>query len=95
LHPIWPTIEAHAEPLERLAVQQAGVKFNLVDGQTGPALAVSIPLAEPESAIRLLLEGDDISYVLERDGDYLFADTQEPRIDRGVYLLLAELASKS
>ena len=93
LHSIWPTIEAHAERLDRLSRQQAKVAFDVVNGQAKPALAVTIPLAEPGDAIRVLLEGHEVRYYLVRGGDVRAADLDENRIDQGVYLLLAELAA--
>jgi hypothetical protein len=93
LHPVWTTIEAHAERLDRLARQQAGVIFEVADGRMEPALAVTIPLAEPHSALRVLLEGKEVTYVLVRGQELLIADSHETRIDRGVYALLAELAA--
>jgi hypothetical protein len=95
LHSIWPVLEAHAEQLERLATQQARVRFDLVDGKAGPALAVQIPLAEPETAIRILVEGADVRYLLIRGDEAFEADTRETRIDRAVYLMLAKLAAQS
>ncbi len=95
LHSVWTTIEAHAERLDRLACQQAGVTFDLVPGKNGDALAVTVPLAEPGDAIRVLLEGKETRYFLVRDGDVIAADPHESRVDQGVYLLLAELASQS
>jgi proteasome lid subunit RPN8/RPN11 len=95
LHKVWPTIEAHAEQLDRLARQQAGIRFELVNGRSAPALAVTVPLAEPGDAIQVLIEGKEVRYVLARGGDYLMADAHEQRIDHGVYLLLAELAAQS
>jgi len=95
LHELWPTLETHAAALERLAVQQADIGFARVAGKHGPALSVTLPLAEPERALCLLLEGDTVSYLVERDGDLLAADVQEPRLDAGVYRLLAELAASS
>lgn len=92
LHSVWPALEVHAERIERLARQQAGVSFELVDGRAGPVLAMTIPLAEPGDAIRLLLEGKEVAYLLQRGGEHLMADAREDRIDLGVYLLLAELA---
>ncbi len=95
LHSIWPTLEANAERLDRLARQQNGVRFDVVAGQRGDALAISIPLAEPGDAIRVLLEGKEVTYVLARHGDLLVVDQHTAAIDQGVYLLLAELASQS
>jgi hypothetical protein len=95
LHDVWATIETHAERLDRLARQQAGVSFKVVSSAHGAALAVSIPLAEPGDAVRVLLEDNDVRYLLERGGEVMTADVQEARIDQGVYLLLAELASLS
>lgn len=94
LHPVWRMLEAHAERLDRLYRQQAGVTFAAAEGNRGPALAVTVPLTEPGSAIRVLLEGDEVRYYLLRGGELLVADPQEDRVDRGVYLLLAELAAQ-
>jgi hypothetical protein len=93
LHSLWPTIEAHADRLDRLCRQQTGLKFELVPGEKGTALAVNLPLAEPENAVRVVLEGDEVRYYLARDGDILAVDSLEPRVDRGVYLVLAELTA--
>jgi len=94
LHPIWTTIEVHAERLDRLARQQAGMSFEVVSGEAGAALAVTIPLAEPGDAIRVLLEEEAVTYYLARGDDLVAADSHETRVDQGVYLLLAELASQ-
>jgi hypothetical protein len=95
LHPIWPTIEAHAERMDRVYRQQTGVKFEVVAGEKEPGLEVTIPLAEPNQAVRVLLEGTEVRYYLVCNGDILAANSQEERVDRGVYLLLAELAARS
>ncbi len=95
LHVVWATIETHAERLDRLARQQAGVAFEVVSGAKGTVLSVRIPLAEPGDAIRVLLDEKEVCYLLERGGEVLAADPHEPRVDQGVYLLLAELASQS
>jgi proteasome lid subunit RPN8/RPN11 len=95
LHAVWSELEAHAEQLDRLFRQQAGLTFEVVEGKHGPALAVNVPLAEPQHALRVLLEGPHVSYYLLKDGDLLMADSQEEQIARGVYLLLAELAAQS
>ena len=57
LHPVWPILEAHADRLDRLARQQARVTFDLVTRKSGPALAVTVPLAERGEAVQLLLDG--------------------------------------
>jgi hypothetical protein len=66
----------------------------VVDGKHGPALAVNVPLAEPQRALRVLLEGKHVHYYLLKEGELFLADSQEDRIARGVYLLLAELAAQ-
>ena len=45
LHRIWPTLEEHAERLDRLYRQQAGVTCDVLDEEGGVALAVTVPLA--------------------------------------------------
>lgn len=89
LRPAWPAIEAHAGRLDRLARQQAGVRF----AAEGGTLTVTVPLAGGD-ALQARLGGESVQYLLFRQGQVLAPDLSEPRIDRGVYLLLAELAGR-
>jgi proteasome lid subunit RPN8/RPN11 len=95
LHSVWSTIEAHAEPLDRLCRQQAGVTIDVARGANGPALAVHIALAEPRSQLRLVLENEEASYFLLRDGNLMEVKPNAQPVDRAVYLVLAELAKTS
>jgi hypothetical protein len=95
LHPIWSVIEAHAERLDRLARQQVGLTFEPVEAEDGPALAVTVPVAEPGEAVRVLLTDRKVFYFVARDGQTLAVQQTEDRVDRGVYLVLAELAAKA
>jgi hypothetical protein len=95
LHSVWSLIEAHAVQLDRLCRQQTGVTFEVLAGAKQPALAVSIPLAEADAAIRVILEEKQVQYYMLRHGELLRADPHEERVDRAVYLLLAELAACS
>ncbi len=92
LHSIWPTVEAHAERLDRLCRQQNGVRFEVLAGAKYPGLAVDVPLAEPGCAVRVCLREKEVRYYLVRNDELLEADCYEEHVDRGVYLLLAELA---
>jgi proteasome lid subunit RPN8/RPN11 len=95
LHLVWPALEVHAERLDRLCRQQAGVVFEVLDTEHGPALAANIPLAEAGDKIRVLLQEKEVRYYLLRNGEPLRADPREARVDRAVYLLLAELATRT
>ena len=95
LHEVWVAIEAHAERLERLYRQQAGVTFGVVSEDSGSWLAVNVPVAEPGTLIRALLKPKEARYFLVRNGELLAVDCLEDRVDRGVYLLLAELAAQA
>ncbi len=92
---MWSVIETHAERLDRLCRQQSGVAFEVVASEKGPALAVNVPLAEPGNALRVLLRGKEVHYYWLRNGEPLLVDPREARIDRAVYLLLAELAAQN
>jgi hypothetical protein len=94
LHAVWQTVELHAERLDRLYCQQTGVTFEVVPGRQEPTLAVIVPLAEPGHAVRVLLEGKEVRYYVVRNGEIAEVNSQEPQLDRGVYLLLAELAAQ-
>jgi proteasome lid subunit RPN8/RPN11 len=94
LHAVWPTLEAHAERLDRVARQQAGVRFDLAEGPDGPALAVTVPLAEPGAAIRVWVEEQTVRYYVLQEEKLSAVDPGAAHIDQGVYLLLAELAAQ-
>jgi hypothetical protein len=94
LHSIWPIIEAYADQLDRLYCQQAQVTFDVVQNQGGPALSVNVKLAGPAGAIRIVLGSKEVRYYLVRGDEVLAVDVHETQADRGVYLLLAELAGQ-
>jgi len=94
LHPIWLTLERYAEQLDRLCRQQAGVSFRVVERPDGLALGVDVKLAEPGELLRLVIRGKEVQYYLLRGDELLAVDPDEERVDRGVYLLLAELAGQ-
>jgi hypothetical protein len=94
LHSVWTVIEAHAERLERLARQMTGVTFHVADDERGRALEVQVPLAESGAAVRARVTEKEVRYYLVREGRLFEADCGEDRVDRGIYLLLAELAAQ-
>jgi proteasome lid subunit RPN8/RPN11 len=95
LHDVWPTLEEHAERLERLFRQQARLSCRVADSPAGPALAVSVPLAEPGDEVRVLLMPKEARYYVHRGGEVYAVDCPADVIDQGVYLLLAELAAQA
>ncbi|MBI1916088.1 MAG: Mov34/MPN/PAD-1 family protein [Planctomycetes bacterium] len=94
LHEVWPTLEEHAERLDRLYRQQAGVTCTVMEDARGPALAVNVPLAEAGDAIRVLLWPKEVRYYVLRGGEVFAVDCPADSVDRGVYLLMAELAAQ-
>lgn len=91
LHAVWRDIEAHASRLDRLFRQLARVRFEVLDGDDGPRLHCVIPL-DKKSNIRVVVQEKRPVYCLERNGEVLVSDECDPRIDRGVFLMLAELS---
>jgi proteasome lid subunit RPN8/RPN11 len=87
LRSAWDVLEDHAIRLERLARQQSRLAFEVLPN----GLAAVLPLADGP-AIRATLTKEGVRYFLLRDGQPLATDLHEPRVDRGVYQLLAELA---
>lgn len=94
LHDVWATLEAHAGRIERLYRQLAGIRFEVADGDGDPALAVVVPLPERGSTVRVVLRADGVRYFLERPGELLEWGQRDEWVDRGVFLLLAELAPR-
>ena len=95
LHPVWSVVETHAERLERLFRQQKGVRFDVGEGKSGPELVLTVPLSEPRHAVRVALTEKDTRFYVRRGDDVFHADCLDERVDRGVYLLLAELAERN
>jgi len=95
LHPFWPTLEEHAERLERLVRQQNGVRFQVINDEWGPGLVVLLPLAVQGDALRVLIRPKEVRYFLLRQGEPLEVRHDDSPIDRSVYLLLAELAAQA
>jgi proteasome lid subunit RPN8/RPN11 len=95
LHEIWATLEFHAERIDRLYRQQSGMHFEVVSDKWGPGLLLTLPLAEAGDALRVLIRPKEVRYYLVRRGELLEVQHHDDWIDRGVYLLLAELATRS
>jgi len=91
LHDVWPTLELHAERVDRLYRQQAGMRFEVLS-EGKPGLALTLPLAASGEAVRVVLRHKSVRYYLQRGGEMLEVDLADDYVDRGVYLLLAELA---
>ncbi len=95
LHSVWAILEAHAERLERLYRQQCGTIFEVGPaGREGPSLLLTLPLAGGET-LRVVLQTETVRYYLEREGELFEVDHHDEYVDRGVYLLLAELAARA
>jgi len=92
LHPIWDVIETHADALDCLCRQQAGIAFEMAVGTNGPALRVELPLAEKGNTLQVVLDGENVHFFVDDQGMVSAVDPDEEAVDRAVYLILAELA---
>jgi hypothetical protein len=93
LHPLWSVVDRHARELDRLCGQLSCVFFDVASTQDGPALAVKVPLPDSGGYIKVLLTNADEQFFVVRNGEPLRAELEEVRVDRAVYMLLAELAA--
>jgi len=95
LHLVWPILEAHAGRIERLMEQQAGLRVEVPEGESEPTLVLVLSLAGNEGSLRVLLRDGEVRYLLERKGELRETTQHEDLVDRGVYLLLAQLAEET
>ncbi|HZY89300.1 MAG TPA: Mov34/MPN/PAD-1 family protein [Gemmataceae bacterium] len=95
LHAIWEMLESHAERIDRLYRQQAGVRFAVTEDEWGPGLILTVPLAAGGDAIRVVVRPKGVFYYVLQGGEVLEVQHHDEQVDRGVYLLLAELASRA
>ncbi len=89
LHPLWETLERHAETLDGLCRQLAQVTFEVVPGER--SLAFRLPVADADETLRVLLHPGGARFFLDRGGELIAIDPREPQLDRAVFLVLAEL----
>jgi proteasome lid subunit RPN8/RPN11 len=94
LHPLWPTLEAHAERIDRLYRQLAGVRFEVMNDEWGPALALTVPLAAAGEAVRVVVRRKEVRYYVVRGEEVFEVQHRDDYVDRGVFLLLADLAAR-
>lgn len=95
LHEFWDTLEFHAERIERLFRQQSAMRFQVLSDKWGPGLLLTLPLAERGDAVQVLIRPKEVRYYLLRSGELLEVQHPDDCVDRGVYLLLAELAARA
>jgi len=95
LHEFWVTLEFHAERIDRLYRQQVGMRFQVMSDKWGPGLLLTLPLAERGDALQVLIRPKEVRYYLLRGGELLEVQHHDDCVDRGVYLLLAELAARA
>jgi len=94
LAPLWPTLETHADALERLCQQLVGVRLDVGGNGSETSLSFVIPLADDNRQLRVLLHGTAARYYVEDAGDLLAVDPEAVAVDHGVYAILAELAKR-
>ena len=90
LHPIWATIEFHAQALDGLCHQLAQVTFEVNEGDQG--LLARLPVADTGDSLRIVLRRDEARFFLDQGGKLLAIEPQERQVDCAVFLILAELA---
>jgi proteasome lid subunit RPN8/RPN11 len=95
LRPVWNVIEANAAPLNKLCRQFAKVQLEVIDEELAKILCMKIMLAEPNQKLHLLFNEHEARYYWDREGEFIAIDPDETRLDRAVYLILAELAKES
>jgi hypothetical protein len=70
------------------------MRFEVVNGGHGSGLMLTLPLAGSE-VVRVLVASTGVRYFLDRGGELLEVQHHDDWVDRGVYLLLAELAART
>src|SRR5262249_26463410 len=71
LHEFWDALEFHAERIDRLYRQQAGMRFQVMSDKWGPGLLLTLPLAERGDAVQVLIRSKEVRYYLLRGGEVL------------------------
>ncbi len=92
LHVVWDAMETHAGEIEKVLAQQSKATCGITQGAAGHQLTLSIPLAGSAGKIIVFIFKDKVQYFFEKNEQLFAVDIQEDKVDRGVYLVLAELS---
>ena len=92
LHVVWDAMETHAGEIEKVLAQQTKATCGITQGAAGHQLTLSIPLAGSSGKIIVFIFKDKVQYFFEKNEQLFAVDIQEDKVDRGVYLVLAELS---
>jgi hypothetical protein len=92
LHVVWDAMETHAGEIEKVLAQQTKATCGITQGAAGHQLTLSIPLAGSAGKIIVFIFKDKVQYFFEKNEQLFAVDIQEDKVDRGVYLVLAELS---
>ncbi len=93
LHPVWPVLERHAESLDRVMQLLSRVQAEPTRHESRAGLLLRIPLPGDGSALKVLLEGDQMRYYVESPRGLTALDPPVGPLDRSMFLILAELAN--
>ena len=72
-----------------------GVRFEVTSDDWGPGLILTLPLAGEGESLRVVVRPKGVRYYVVQGGEVLEVDFRDDCLDRGVYLLLAELAARA
>jgi len=92
LHVVWDAMEVHASEIDKVLAQQSKATCAITQAASGHQLTLSIPLAGTAGKILVFIFKDKVQYFFEKNEQLFAVDIQEDKVDRGVYLVLAELA---
>jgi hypothetical protein len=67
----------------------------LISDDWGPALVLVVPLATAGEAVRVVVRRKEVRYYVVRGEEVFEVQHRDDWVDRGVFLLLAELAARA
>lgn len=92
LHVVWDAMEMHAAEIEKVLIQQSKASCSITKTDCGHRLTLSVPLAGIAGKILVFIFKDKVQYFFEKNEQLFAVDIQEDKVDRGIYLVLAELS---
>lgn len=90
----WSILEKNAEAIERILSQQNGSTCDVISYQGEKAFCLLVPTTYPKGVIRAFILGENVKYFFENSEQQFAIDVEENNVDRGIYLVLAELGKK-
>lgn len=91
-HAAWGLLEKNSKEINRILSGQNGARCFSSVFQGEPVITLEVPAGDADTKIQAVLGAGNIRFFVSRRGEMMAVDLQENKLDRGLFMVLAELS---